>query len=281
MQINKAKYHLKRIETILNLHEDKLSPMDRDILLEDIRQLYEVVIFTNEGPNADPNVPTPTRIVNTPTETTTTVEAPENPRNQPHAIAENPFVDSKVQKNENDEKPAGETWSRRSEFDSPADSPSTPATITYEESSGSVKEENGITQSDQRASAPTAPNIENGSTSELHEQDEDVLVETKENYPELFEFKISSDLSDRLGNTRIQNLNGVMTINDKILYINHLFGGEAIPFQESVKKFESFYTYDEARSYACQELVETYNWTDGEKKDTVRQFMQQVKRLYN
>lgn len=282
MQIKKAKYHLKRIETILNLHEDKLSPMDRDILLEDIRHLYETILFANDGPSADISpaksgyIDTVAQVPKTQTDVNT-----EAPKNQPTSLAEKPFVDSKTKNDENIEKTTADSWSQQPEFATPEEPASTAATVAFEQpASGN---ESQYATSGNAPAHPTTPATpaENGSTGQLHDQDEDVLVQTETDYPELFNFTVSSDLSDRLGNTKIENLNRILTINDKILFINHLFGGEAIPFQESVKKFESFYTYDEARSYASRELVNTYQWTEEDKVDTVRQFMRQVKRLYN
>src|SRR5680860_829554 len=58
MQTKKAKYHLKRIETIINLHEDSISRLDRDILLEDIRHLYDLVLNAdNAHPDKEPDTP--------------------------------------------------------------------------------------------------------------------------------------------------------------------------------------------------------------------------------
>lgn len=288
MQTKKAKYHLKRIETILNLHEDKLSPMDRDILLDDIRQLYDLILFANDAqPNGEVHSAAATH---QPTASPTPSIPPEPsndsnvPKNQPNPPTKEPFVDSKIQQNENAQPAPGNPQSERLESPPPEEPTHTPTTVTYEESVKQPDGENAPGRPAQpypESSIPDyAPN-ENGATEQVHEEDEEVLVETETEYPELFDFTFSSDLSDRLANSKIENLNRILTINDKILYINHLFGGEAIPFQESIKKFENFYTYDEAKSYASRELVEMYNWTHPEKADTVRQFMRQVKRLYN
>ena len=53
MNIKQAKYHLKRIQTIIDLQDQDLSELDRNILLEDIKKLYEIILFTGEA-KADP-----------------------------------------------------------------------------------------------------------------------------------------------------------------------------------------------------------------------------------
>src|SRR5690554_2735989 len=134
MQIKKAKYHLKRIETILNLHEDKLSPMDRDILLEDIRHLYETILFANDGPSADISpaksgyIDTVAQVPKTQTDVNT-----EAPKNQPTPLAEKPFVDSKTKNDENIEKTTADSWSQQPEFATPEEPASTAATVAFEQ----------------------------------------------------------------------------------------------------------------------------------------------------
>src|SRR5690625_1453563 len=58
MDIEQAKYHLKRIQAIIDLQDQDLSELDRNILLEDIRKLYEIVVFseTKEKNTADSEV---------------------------------------------------------------------------------------------------------------------------------------------------------------------------------------------------------------------------------
>lgn len=288
MQTKKAKYHLKRIETILNLHEDKLSPMDRDILLDDIRQLYDLILFGNDASvnGQSPSVPAqePSTRVSQPETEPKPLATPAESNNQPNPTPAEPFVDSKIQENEYSHRAPGNSASGRPENTPTDETTHTPTTVTYEESPAQTAESpigTGPAQPRPETSHPTNASHENGTTSQVDEHDEEVLVEKETEYPELFDFTYSADLSDRLANSKIENLNRILTINDKILFINHLFGGEAIPFQDSIKKFENFYTYDEAKSYASRDLVEMYDWTHPEKADTVRQFMRQVKRLYN
>ena len=278
MHTKKAKYHLKRIETILDLHEGNLSAMDRDIILEDIRHLYDLVLFANEThPEHKTHTaqdktfvaPVPTPIIKATPEHTSPVERPE-PTPSPVAEVTAPVEDA--------EEPSRHTATHASH----EEAVHTPTTITYEESSAKPETSYSEQVYDKNPSVHSSNgSADNTSSGQLREEEEEVMVHEQLSYPELFDFAFSTDLSDRLSNTKIDNLNRILTINDKILFINHLFGGEAIPFQDTLKKFESFYTYDEAKQYASSELVVNYNWTSNDKFDTVRQFMRQVKRLYS
>lgn len=297
MQTKKAKYHLKRIETILNLHEDSLSSLDRDILLEDIRHLYDLVLNAETAhPLQESTAPRDHAVVQP--ERPAVVPPESDPQSRPETVS---YKDENTPSPSNDQNkldaqpkespvstpPGGIPMTTSSEEPVvPRDHPHTPTTVTFEESTR-VRQEYRE-QTPDRTDSPISPKTMNGrtETTPAHLAEEDSHVETlteeaQQSYPDLFDFPVSSDLSDRLGNSKIEHLNRILTINDKILFINHLFGGEAIPFQESLKKFEGFYTYEEAIQYASRDLVVQYQWTDADKYDTVRQFMKQVKRLYN
>jgi|GEM_PF-3111174 len=277
MNIKQAKYHLKRIQTIIDLQDQDLSELDRNILLEDIKKLYEIILFTGEA-KADPkeegqpaekkvqsnSEPTPPiREKNTvPSADAPKVFIPSpSPEKKPTPASAEPPVTTK----QPESNPSHFSESTEPTPDSvyPSPQPSVPEP---------PREQPAIPSS----SISTEYSESNG------RQNEAVVLEKQitKQYPELFDFRSNDDLSEKLGNSKVDQLNRILAINDKILYINHLFGGEAIPFQESLKKFESFYTYEEAKSFASQELVEQYHWTDQNKKDTVRQFMKQVRRLY-
>lgn len=297
MQTKKAKYHLKRIQTILSLHEDSLSRLDRDILLEDIRQLYDLVLNHEDTqeikvPEADRDhtYVAPRPVVKEKAiqeeETEEPTITPQNDEVQTSSSEPEQMLEQE-QIPEPEELPEPEQQEEVNEpshpISDPIESTDTPATVTYEKKSEEHDHgNNGPSEYMQHGSVEKMNGSSEVHTSNQPEQEkyEEVMVQETKGYPELFDFLSTSDLSDRLANTKIEHLNKILTINDKILFINHLFHGEAIPFQESLKKFESFYTYEEAKKYASEELVESYTWTEGEKKATVQQFMRQVKRLY-
>src|SRR5690606_10953222 len=312
MQTKKAKYHLKRIETILDLHEGNLSAMDRDILLEDIRHLYDLVLFANDShpehkiypaqdktfvaPEPPPlvkpaTVPTPSAHRDDPVppagaqdagpaemkqDITPPAEIPTPREEAPHTPTtvtyEQPSTKSEphVSERSYDQNPAVPTSNGTADHNNSGqlreEAPHTPTTVTYEQPSAKSEPPVSERSYDQNPAVPTSNGTaDHNNSGQLREEEEEIMVQEEISYPELFDFAFSSDLSDRLANTKIDNLNRVLTINDKILYINHLFGGEAIPFQDTLRKFEGFYTYDEAKQFASRELVLNYNWTTPDK----------------
>lgn len=279
MDIKKANYHIKRIQTLLDLHPDGLTPLDKDIILEDIRRLYEVFIdFSdkNQPKSKDnsatitqdqPVMPKNKKLNNDPIimPDTTIDPVPPIPVKQEPSYEPAPQM-SEIPAPPMETLPNGNTNEPDSEGIKPMVNPE-PLRAASSNSTPVVQQP-----------AQTSK-IEFISEKEVEVMDTPPQIES-ESYPDLFQFKIDDDLSGKLGNAKIENLNKVLSINDKILYINQLFGGEAIPFQEALKKFQSFYTFAEAKQYASLELVEKYNWTKKDKLDIVHNFMKQVSRLY-
>ncbi|GAA5221477.1 hypothetical protein [Membranihabitans marinus] len=382
MDLNKAKYHLKRIDTLLNLHPDGLTPLDRDIILEDIRRLYDEFIEwpkQSNSPSAKPvsqpeesslpkgqpstanetksnNIystpaveipdhsqiqqpasPSPT-VASQPTSSplphrveTPNVQTPppHSPNTQtptvhrPAAQAPTSYQYSSVPVNNNEINRVSPSQQDTVEEIKPSQpstqqpvnqqvppqynpAPQTPAAqgintppspLQYRETeaqgtqSGSEIQPSPEVEQYPRTQYVTTPQHKEETPSSNRGQDQVYHRETttsqhssttvdNSQFSELFDVQMDSDLSGRLGNAKIENLNSVLGINDKILYINQLFGGEAIPFQEALKKFQSFYTYAEAKEFAISELVEDFHWSKPEKKAIVNAFMKQVRRLY-
>lgn len=393
MDLNKAKYHLKRIDTILNLHPDGLTPLDRDIILEDIRRLYDV--FTewpkhqNTTSQNQPSTQTSIHGSNHESHSATkppTSQANHIPHRQPSKIYTSPAVEManqttppsspqyntvqpKPSQSESkpvppkveapvDHVPAAYSTETPPSYDTPEtytaaqNTPPQPQSIPQQEEKEEIKPAQPISQqpiapqprpqytypSQPTSAQPTTEHPEQPSPIQYQKIEPQVVhsnpevspkpaIEPQPNtqysttpqhvtqpqqkvqpqpsatvqdrqyhesvpsqntnttidnvqFSELFDVQADHDLSGRLGNAKIENLNSVLGINDKILYINQLFGGEAIPFQEALKKFQSFYTYAEAKEFAISELVETYNWSKPDKKGIVNNFMKQVRRLY-
>lgn len=270
MDIQQAKYHLKRIQAIIDLQSQGLSELDRNILLEDIKNLYEIVVFAGAKEN-DPKEST----FHTNSTTPVTQEEPELPSRPASSRPDESHFSEAFSTPKTDETPKPKENLVSSETTPP--SPTSPLPIT-DNPVEPIREEHTIDTADHQLQEKSIQN-----NPPAFDQNETITKEPEvtESYPELFDFKATDDLSEKLGNSKVEQLNHILAINDKILYINHLFGGEAIPFQESLKKFESFYTYEEAKSFATKELVEKYHWTDPARMETVKQFMKQVRRLYS
>ena len=89
-----------------------------------------------------------------------------------------------------------------------------------------------------------------------------------------------NDLSSRLSNSRIDNLQRAFSINDRILAINELFKGRQQSFEETVSKLNSFGSYAEAERYLKHDVIPEQQWTDPRREGAARNFIKLVRRRY-
>lgn len=96
----------------------------------------------------------------------------------------------------------------------------------------------------------------------------------------LFDFKQSNDLSERLSARPVSDLTKAFAINDRLLYINSLFGKDADSFNESLKLLNKFERIEEAKSLLIS-LAEQYDWTQEERLEIAQAFVKTVRRRYS
>lgn len=97
----------------------------------------------------------------------------------------------------------------------------------------------------------------------------------------LFEFKEATELSEKLSMQPIRDLTKAMGLNEKIFTINELFGGDSKAFDETVKKLNTFSSFERASEYLANGVAHTYNWPSRSKKKKALNFIQLVKRRYH
>ena len=95
----------------------------------------------------------------------------------------------------------------------------------------------------------------------------------------LFQFKQAKELSEKLSERPVTDLTKAMAINDRLLYMNELFGKDANALTESLKLLNKYDNMDEAQGLLFN-LADQYNWTDDEKVGTARAFIQLIRRRY-
>ncbi len=98
-------------------------------------------------------------------------------------------------------------------------------------------------------------------------------------YESLFNFKKIAELSDKLGLQPIPDLTKAFSINDRLLYINDLFGKDQNAFVESVRLLDRFDELGEAKGLLLN-LAEQYDWLQEERTETAQSFVQLVQRRY-
>lgn len=95
----------------------------------------------------------------------------------------------------------------------------------------------------------------------------------------LFSFKQARELSEKLSEQPIRDLSAALSINDKLLYTNELFGRQHNMLNDSLATLNRFENMEQAKSFLVS-LAEQYNWADSEREEIARSFIKTVRRRY-
>ena len=99
-------------------------------------------------------------------------------------------------------------------------------------------------------------------------------------FDELFVFKAAADLSQKLSDAPIKDLNKALGLNEKFLYINELFSGDVDKFQSSIKILNEGNSFLDARVHIESALIEQHQWMKKTKKPVAKEFVKLVRRRY-
>ncbi|MEL7117882.1 MAG: hypothetical protein AAFO07_00520 [Bacteroidota bacterium] len=108
-------------------------------------------------------------------------------------------------------------------------------------------------------------------------------VKSRINRPEfamLFDEQKSGDLSEKLSAQPINDLTKGLSMNDRFLFANQLFGRDMSSLNDSLKLLNRFETLNDAKSLIYN-LAEQYEWTGEEKLEIAKDFIKLVKRRYS
>jgi hypothetical protein len=95
----------------------------------------------------------------------------------------------------------------------------------------------------------------------------------------LFAFKKATELSEKLGETPIADLTKGMSINDRLLYMNELFGRDMSKLDEVLRALNNFPSLDSAKSYLMG-IAAQYNWGEEERSEIAQSFIKLVRRRF-
>jgi len=96
---------------------------------------------------------------------------------------------------------------------------------------------------------------------------------------QLFDAKPAMELSEKLSEQPIQDLSRSMSINDRLLYMNELFGRDMNALEETLRTLNRYERLEDAKGLIIT-LADQYNWTEEEKIDTARSFIKLIRRRY-
>jgi hypothetical protein len=255
MNLPQAKIALEKIITLyksLSADEKNISPIERDLMLSYVRQLYET--FLDAPPVSAPskNVqqepaprpkPEPERFAPPPPEPVRYTPPPppvEQARPEPIRVVEQP---------------------RYTPPPPPVEQPRyTPPPPPVEQP---------------RFTPPPPPPVE---TPRYAAQNAGIPSDIEA----LFEGSNSGkELSDRLSNTAIADLSKAFGLNDRLLTQNELFGGSKAVFDEALKDLNNMSSFDTAKNVIVS-MAARYNWTANEdRKKQAKSFIKLVRRRFS
>lgn len=265
MNLKQAEIVLEKISRLyksMKLDERNIDAFEQDLMLSYIRQLYES--FSPDKPvskKIKPVLPPIEPVVETPVEP---VKAPPKPKPAPPKIPkvmETPKAPEPPKVVETPKVVVPEEVPQVSTKTEP------PRIITPP-----VVEEAPKPATPKPTPAPTPPPVAKPAPAQgLSASDKAAL----------FEFKAAKDLSEKLSQAPIRDLTKAMGLNEKIFTINELFGGDSKLFDDTMKKLNTFSTFDRAADYLSAGVAHSQDWISRSKKKKALNFIQLVKRRYN
>ena len=89
----------------------------------------------------------------------------------------------------------------------------------------------------------------------------------------------ASDLKSALNDSPVRDLRKAIGVNDRYVFINHLFRGDEVMYERSIKTINGFRILPEAEYWMERELKVKLGWD--ENNPTTRHFYQLVKRRFS
>lgn len=95
----------------------------------------------------------------------------------------------------------------------------------------------------------------------------------------LFKHQAARELSEKLSQQSIADLTRSMSINDKLLYSNELFGRDMARMNETLQKLNGLNSMDQAQDYLVG-IAQQFDWTEEERSEVAQSFIKLVRRKY-
>lgn len=253
MNLTKAKILLDKINRLhrsMSLDEDNIAPIEKDLMRDYIKQLYDTFLVSNP--------------VVTPTHTSTSIPVVKRGNAAPKTTYAPPPVRKKVV------------------VATPPPPPPPPPPV-IEEIAPPVQEEEPTPSAEKiekikpepvvfkpavpkpkptRISAPPPVNID-PEHEELFAQD-----------PK------KGELSERLSLTPIQDINQAIGYNERVYNVNELFGADNTFYRNVIKDLNALNSFEEAQAYLSANVASKYDWTSRSKRTVAKKFIKIVRRRY-
>jgi DNA primase len=267
MNLEQAKKRLKKINRLIDTIEpddSSTSRLERDLLLNYLRELYECILDDSD-PVSVSRESTEKKSVPSPNYSA----GEKSPKSQNQGKKEEPLLF--------DERP--EENAKQQESREPAKEAAPTKTESEKKHSTRQKAQNTVVEQEQESAKKSVAESPKSQPEEV----ETLVAEEVENEPEveeLFTIKKANEISEKLSQLPISDLNRAMGVNEKIFVKNELFAGDDIVFKQVIQKLNTLNSFEDAKNFLSSEVAYTYRWAEPEKKNKAKNFIQLVYRRY-
>lgn len=232
----------EQLSTIIQ-YEEKIPQIEIDIVLANVRKLYERLNDLNRL-NLKPDVVNEEKPLQHETE----------------------IIEAHVQKEEKEEPvimPELFGVAAEAEKEIPAEKPE--KKVAVDEKPNITTEKKTLVPEIQKK-----PKTDKSKTADLFSiSDKEMVADKFKDTPKSLHEKISGDKTDKtvaekIGKSSIQNLKGAIGINDKFLFINQLFKGDLQEYNKAIDKLNTCSTIENA-TIILDELKTAHNWNVDEE----------------
>ena len=267
---------LNRYYEFLSSLRGTVSALDRDVLLMQLREFYEAVLYAEMSKKVEPVQKVETTVLKEKSQIVFTKEEQVEKKLEPEPIKT--IVPEVIEnKPEIKEKPLAQI-EEKVEIVKPIDEK---VVQVLETKVVEVVEQPVVKETSKIEESPKIEKVElpiqNEIVDPIAKQDE---FEFNPDFEELFIFKQATDLAAKLSESPVSDLSKVLGVNEKLLYTRELFGGDNAKFANAVSFFNNAGYFDKARSFMEYNLIEEYAWLSKEKKATAREFVKLIRRRY-
>jgi hypothetical protein len=266
MDLSKAKIYLDKINrefAKMNKDPENIARIDVDIMQAYIRDFYETFLSADTNRVINASVPEPVQ-------TRKPVDfSPERPVKAPArlaAISEEPIATTPPPVVATEQpRPAAPSTYREPEYH--------PAPPVVEPIMAKPVQREPYTPTLQEVQAPKPtpqPTIVQAT----------YIAEANDEAETLFEQKKARELSEKLAESPIGDLKKGMAINEKLLMVRELFGGNNAAFDDALTTMNGFSGFEQAKNYMVQNCVNRFGWLEKTRSETAKEFIRIVRRRY-
>lgn len=273
MNLETAKKKLQKINSLIETFEpgdSSVSRLESDLLMNYTREFYDALISTGKNNSSGENKNFEKSKSHLKFEKThspqeqvkrDTSSAPVSERKPESVLSSEENPSSQLKSEQASFRPLPEEPKEETEKKNHADE----AVITVKSSSSGDRGESQVKVVETSRATPT---------------DTDEKSEIKPEIYELFKIKKANEISEKLSQLPITDLNKAMGVNEKIYVKNELFNGDDLFFQQTIKRLNSMENFDQAKDYLTREVAGNLNWSEPEKVKKAKNFIQLVYRRY-